>query len=113
MTLKAKCGIQPNTDPVAQTLEAGDSKFGMEVAPLTPAVAKQLGVDGTKGLVVTSVAPGGKAANMGLSRGDVIVEVNRKAVSTIDDFHNALSGSEEGELLLVRSSRGSRFIVVG
>ena len=39
----------------------------------------------TVGVVITSVEPGGQAEAAGLQRGDVIEEVNRETVKTLDD----------------------------
>src|SRR5262249_32623867 len=59
---------------------AGSSSedLGLAVQTLTPELAENLNLDkGLKGVVVTQVEPGGPAAEAGLRRGDVILEVNR------------------------------------
>jgi serine protease Do len=81
-------------------------KLGLGLEPLTPAAAKQLGVDADSGMVVTEVDPGGPAAEEGVARGDVILEVNKKAVNSIADVQSALSGSGEKPVLLLISRRG-------
>jgi len=77
-------------------------------------VAEKLGVKGTEGVVVTSVQPNGSAAKAGLSTGDVIVQVNRQPVKSVEDVKQAMEDQEDeqGTLLLVRSERGSRFVVI-
>src|SRR6185312_1650653 len=56
-------------------------KLGVEVADLTPEMAKQLGYkDGVKGVVVTQVQPDGPAAEAGLHRGMLLVKVDKKRV---------------------------------
>src|SRR5262249_55871479 len=52
-------------------------KLGMALQELTPELAKQLGVQNDKGVVVTEVKPDSPAAQAGLAPGDVIREVNR------------------------------------
>ena len=54
-------------------------KLGLALQELTPELAKQLGVQGDKGVVVTEVKPDSPAAQAGLAAGDVIREVNRTA----------------------------------
>ena len=51
--------------------------------PLTPAIASSLGVRRhVSGVVVTAVDPSSDAAAKGLQRGDMILSVNRVAVTT-------------------------------
>jgi serine protease Do len=88
--------------------------LGLELEPLTPDVARQLGLDFTEGLVITHVRPNSVAALAGLESGQVIVQVNRIPVKTMEDFRKALEKSplEKGVLLLVRTAQGSRFVVL-
>ena len=91
--------------------------LGLEIAPLDGAVAKQLGMEGTEGVVITSVREQSPAAEAGLAPGIVIREVNRQKVTSVADFERLMAEhradeSAEGILLLVRSEKGSRFVVV-
>ncbi len=88
--------------------------MGLELSDLTPEVAERLGFSGVEGMVVTSVEPGSSAAEAGLSSGDVITQVNRQPVKSVSEFRDAVTdgGQDEGSLLLVRSERGSRFVVL-
>ena len=53
----------------------------MTVEPITPDIAAQLELDrNAKGVVITDVDPSGAAASAGLREGDVIQQVNGKAV---------------------------------
>ena len=64
---------------------------------LTPDLAENLGVDRSlKGVVVTQVEPGGPAADAGLRRGDVILEVNRQPVKDADAYKKALKAGGKG-----------------
>jgi serine protease Do len=101
-------------EPAAGSVKSRDNKLGLELSDLTPDVAQRLGVEGVEGVVITSVEPGSAAAQAGLSSGDVVVEVERQAVKSVGDFKKILEerDSDDGILLLVRSERGSRFVVV-
>ncbi len=81
-------------------------KLGVSLQPVTSAVAKQLGLDSNEGLVVTDVDPNGPAADEGVSRGDVILEINKKPVKTVADVQAALSSSGGRPVLLLISRRG-------
>jgi serine protease Do len=103
--------MKKGTDSAAPT-----GRYGLEVAPLDSDIAKQLGVKASEGVVITSVASGSPADEAGLEPGMVIAEVNRTKVNSPNDFAKSLeegqAKSGDGVLLLVRSDRGSRFVVL-
>ncbi len=101
-----------NNDPKAedQPKTGENGKFGLSLQPLTSETSKQLGVPaGTEGLVVTEVDPTGVAAEAGIARGDVIIEINRKPVATVDAVQAALNGAGDKPILLL-IARGSQVI---
>ena len=61
-------------------------------------------------MVVTQVEPGGPAADAGLRRGDVILEVNRQAVKDADAYKKALKAGGKGKSLLFLVRRGDNTI---
>jgi len=89
-------------------------KLGIDTQTLTPDIARQLGYQGEKGVVVTTVNPGSPAAEAGLQRGDLIQEINRKEVASVDDLEEAIRGVESGDTvaLLVRRGRNTFFAAV-
>lgn len=87
---------------------AQEGKIGLTVQPVTPEVSRQLEIpDGTRGLVVTQADPSGAAAQSGIRRGDVILEVNRQSVSTLDEMRTALEKSGNNSALLLISRGGT------
>ncbi len=54
-----------------------------------------------EGLIVTEVDPASKAAEGGLAAGDVIIEINRRNVKSIDDFRGILERSRKDKVLLL------------
>ena len=114
--LQVALGELPDED-ARQSAEAQGQggKIGLALQTLTPDVASSLGIDcGTKGAVITDVLAGSPAEQAGLKPGDVIVEVDRKAVASSDDAVAALGGGQKsgGHLLRVRSANGTRFVTV-
>jgi serine protease Do len=85
------------------------SKFGITVRNITPDLADRLGINAGKGVVVQDVKPGSFAEDLGLNRGDVILEVNKQPVGSADDFIKIESSLKSGQdvVFLVRQ-RGSR-----
>ena len=89
-------------------------ELGMEIGPLTPPAAAELGLAGASGVLVTGVEPQGIAAMAGIESGMVIVEVDRKPVASVKDFTTALKGKAlaDGVLLKVRTKDGSRLLLL-
>ncbi len=77
---------------------------GVQVESLTPDIAQQLSLPASAhGVVVDSVDQSSAAAEAGLQRGDVIIEVNHKTVNNMADFRAAMAGTgSQPVLLLVR-----------
>jgi len=85
--------------------------LGIAVAPLTPELAGQLGVKGdTKGVVVRDVDPDGRAADV-LRPGDVIQEVNRHSVDSVDALRSAIRQTADKTVLLLIHRQGSDLFV--
>lgn len=97
----ASGGATPNKE--SQEPEQG--RLGLTLQSVTPDIAKQLGVE-AGGLVVSDVDPAGAAADAGIARGDVILEINRKAVKSVDEVKTALESSGERPILLLLNRRG-------
>ncbi len=86
--------------------DSGDL-LGLQVQDVTPQLAQRAQVDPTtKGAVVVDVALDSPAGDAGLEPGDVIVELNRKAVATAADYKNAVKSVKKGDTALVRVRRG-------
>jgi serine protease Do len=87
----------------------------LRVQALDNAVMSQLNISAkTTGVVIASVEPGGQAEAAGLQRGDVIQEVNREPVKTMDDYQKAVSKIKKEDLavLLVNRQGNSLFVAV-
>jgi len=85
--------------------------LGIAVAPLTPELAGQLGVKrDTKGVVVRDVDPDGRAADV-LRPGDVIQEVNRHSVDSVDALRGALKQTADKTVLLLINRQGNDIFV--
>ncbi|MFL6724373.1 MAG: Do family serine endopeptidase [Sphingomicrobium sp.] len=62
---------------------APGTALGLSLQPLTPQITRALNLpEGTRGVVITSVDPGSDAAEKGIRRGDVILSVNRQAITS-------------------------------
>ena len=102
------------TEPSEEKAGPGEKKdwFGLRVKPITPEMAKQLGLSRTEGVIIDQVEPGSAAQDAGLRTGDVILEVNRQRIRNETDYRGAMEKTkpEQGVLLLV-NRKGSTFFV--
>ena len=106
MTLTAKVAALDAKEP--READRGDRAkptLGLAVQPLTPALAQQLGVKVTQGLVVQNVQDGSPAADAGFERGDVIVEVNKKPVKSVAELRESVDKHGKGKPMLFRIQR--------
>jgi serine protease Do len=92
----------------------GGGLEGVDVQNLSSDIVQQLQLrPGIRGVVVTSVDPASAAATSGLTRGDVIQEVNHKTVTSIEEYKQALAATgNKSVLLLVNQGGVSQFIAV-
>jgi serine protease Do len=73
--------------------DAHGPRFGLTVESLNPAILRALGLPAnTKGVAVSDVALGSIAEEAGLQMGDIIQEVNRKAVANMAEYDHAECG---------------------
>ena len=85
---------------------------GVAVQNLTSDIRQQLGANATlRGVVVTDVDQNSPAGQV-LQQGDVIIAINHKDVTSVDDF-NRLAGEAKGQTLLRIWRQGtSAFVVI-
>jgi serine protease Do len=119
--LTIKLGEFPNNEKVAALGQGGadDSESGKELEDLglTLAPAPEVpGGKGKEGVAVTAVDPNSKAAEQGVKRGDVIVEVGNKPVSSADDvvdgIREARQKGRKAILLQIKSRDQQRFVAL-
>lgn len=102
------------TAAVADPNESHNESLGLTVEPITPQVQRQLNLQNPDGLVITSVSPRGPAAEKGLRTGDVILEINRKAIGSLREYREVLSNAPENKpvLFLIQRGEATTFVAV-
>ena len=96
-TVQVEIGQRPTEEALAEQLGVDDdgealakeapvpagTALGLSLQALTPQISRAVGLPAdARGVVITGVAPGSDAAEKGLRRGDLIMSVNRQAVTT-------------------------------
>ncbi len=89
--------------------EPGEAKgkhalAGVQVGSLSRDELRELRIKG--GVVVRRIDPAGLAARAGLQEGDVIREINRQAVTSVDEFERRVGKLKEKERVLLLITRG-------
>jgi serine protease Do len=85
-----------------------ESKLGLTVRAITSEMADRLEIPSGKGVIVQDIKPSSFADDVGLTRGDVILEINKQPVNSEDEFNRISSSLKSGQdvVFLVRQ-RGS------
>lgn len=96
---------QPGANP--DEAKPANGKLGLTLQPLTPQIAKELGLTNeNEGVIVTAVDEGGAGSEAGIARGDVILEVNRRTVNSVESVQTALDSAAGRPILLLINRRG-------
>jgi serine protease Do len=102
LTLSARVEQLREPERQAAAESSGDkTALGLAVEPITPALARRLGLPDSRGLVVRNVEDGSSAATAGIRPGDVIVEVDRQPVASPGDLKRVLDKHARTAPLLV------------
>ena len=89
--------------PVMETLIAGKTVergwMGVAIQPLTRDLATSLHSSASRGALVSEVSPGTPAAKAGVQPGDVITEVNHRAIEGPSQLVTAVSSYDPGKAI--------------
>ena len=113
-TLEIKIGETPEETAQVEPSDSGKSKslLGLETRPITPELARQLNLRTPEGVIVFSVDEESAASEAGLQRGDVIREVNRQKVRSVQDFEKVTKDVKDGDRVTVLLQRGPQSLYV-
>jgi Do/DeqQ family serine protease len=85
--------------------------LGARIANLSPALADELGIDGSSaGVAIVDISDGSVAANLGFKPGDVILSVNGQRISSTQDLERVIKNPKR--LWRVTIERGGQQISV-
>ncbi|RPJ02955.1 MAG: PDZ domain-containing protein, partial [Candidatus Aminicenantes bacterium] len=91
-------------EPEKGQIASADKDIGVSVVALTSTTARRYGLRTTEGLLITEVRRGSEAYRQNLAAGMIILEVNRKKMTSVRDFEDILRRTASGDevILLVR-----------
>ena len=116
LTLTVTLGERPSeeelatygvSEPESEEPEAV-AEFGVTVGPITPVIARHLGLNSTDGVVIMDVAAGSRADRAGLAEGDVILEVDHQPIESVEGWNAVISGlDDDAQITLTVLRNGS------
>jgi serine protease Do len=83
-------------------------RLGLGFQPVTADLADAMGLDGTKGALVSQIEPGGAAARAGLKPGDVIVAVGGSPIAHAEELPRKVARNAPGstvDLTIIRDKQ--------
>jgi len=108
-------GAKQIAEQLVATGHATHPFLGISYAALSPALARQLGTQQTKGVVVGQVVPGSPAARAGLQRLDIITQIDQTPItdeSTLGEVLNSHKPGDTVTLTVQRDGQGTQQIKV-
>jgi serine protease Do len=115
MTLEVTIGERKEPEVASAKAEEPGGNWGMQVGDITPEIAQQFHLEGTKGVVIQKVAPDSPSADAGLQPGDVVLEVNHDKVAAVSDFvakAKQAQADKKPALLLVQRGGATLYTVI-
>jgi serine protease Do len=105
---RAKLFAQTDADAAGQPGATPDQgQFGVHAEALTPEISHKLGISNVTGAIVTQVDPASFAEDIGLTRGDIITEINHVPVSSIAEYRTEMAKLKPGADVLIKIARPS------
>ncbi|MEN6438131.1 MAG: DegQ family serine endoprotease [Syntrophobacter sp.] len=105
--------LNSDDTPSEEGARPARGKWGLQLRDLNPRIARELGLKDEQGVLVADIEPDSPAARAAITRGDVIVEVNRQQVKSVNDLKDKIAKSGgDSLLLLVKNAQGSRYVVL-
>ncbi len=86
--------------------ETTHARLGVNVQNLSDSDRQQMGLK-TGSVVIASVEPGSFAEDIGLQKGDVLMEINRHHVTSGTDVRNIMQSAKPGEAMAFKLMRNA------
>ena len=90
--------------------EEPTNELGVKVEKISPELALKLNIKQNVGVVIKYVSPNSKGSEIGLVSGDIILEINSKTISDVDDFNKKVTAAKEGKIIRFMIQRGKEIV---
>ncbi|MFZ5515619.1 MAG: DegQ family serine endoprotease [Candidatus Zhuqueibacterota bacterium] len=105
--ISVKLDERPDDRPPETVTEREVTKLGISVANLTTEKARRYGYENEEGVLIVDVKQSSVAYRKGLRQGDLIVSIDKTAVTNVREYEKALNSAKPGDILLIRVKRHS------
>ncbi len=98
-------------EQLLRTGEVQHPYLGIQMITLTPALKDEINAEGTtsvtvdQGVVIAAVQPGSPAAQAGLRRGDVIIQIGNQPITSADQVQQQVAAVNVGDTLTLTIER--------
>jgi serine protease Do len=100
-------GELPTASAKVERQDRRDERWGMTVTNISPEIARRFRFEqGQKGVAVIAIDRDSSAARAGVQVGDVIEEVSRHAIRSLEDFDKAIAEAKDSDRILLLIRRG-------
>jgi serine protease Do len=107
--IPAQASLRDRVDALGRGESTSRPRLGIGVAPSHVArrLRRAVGLPERQGLLIRFVEDDSPAGRAGIEQGDLLVEVGRSSVGTVDDLWSALDGVPSGGSFEVKVVRGT------
>jgi len=103
-TINLQVTIAERTDEAEIVTKDTIKKWGVTLQNFTEALAKEKNIEfGNGGLLVVDVDPDSDAFQMGLRKSDILLEVDKKPVTSVQNFNEIVKDKKEKDKILMRA----------
>ena len=100
--------IVPQIIQNGKVTHTGRAAMGIYPAPVDSMTQAQDNLSVGHGILITQVVNGGAAAKAGMQAGDVIVQIDNKAIDAIPSLEDALISKNPGDHVTVKAYRANQ-----
>ncbi len=107
--------IRSAMEQIIQKGKVSRGYLGVMIQPLSAELAESFNLKSNKAALVTNVAADGSAKKAGILRGDVVIEINGKAVESADDLRAKIARDLPGnkvKLKIIRDGKPKDFEII-
>ena len=111
--VKVELGKRPDQGPETKEIIDGYDSFGFRLKQMDADIAQRLGYpEDIKGLVVIDIESNSQASKTSVRQGDLLLEVNRHKITTIEGYQQYLNKINKGEKIQLLFRRGNSHVFV-
>jgi len=111
--VKVKLGKRPDKEPESMVSNDGYDLFGFRLKQIDPDIAGKLGYPANiTGLIVVDIESGNKASGSGVRQGDLLMEIDRHRIATLQDYQTYLKNIKKGTIVQLLFRRGNSHVFV-